>query len=286
MHTTSSPCAPIHGPDAATAEYQRARLAGEIALSVHEVVAWKCFVRAAKGILVASFALLLALIFLGVTVAMVKKNLVPSAIFAGGVSVLSFPLGLWLISKSLQTYSDRLRRYRDLPPPACAGIKATARNPWLCVSEIANRGCRLGYAAKAHDGYRGGRAGMVGHAHSKIGHHQNTFRRNAGGFTLKHFPTSYDSPRRSKTATRTNQFKRKNKRKGCAEAFCRADFRCIFSPLATHPVVSVECASKLNGPAPTAMMKIIVPISARFFMNSIICICCWSPTMSQKLWKK
>jgi hypothetical protein len=108
MHTSFPKSAPAHGPDAGTAEDQRARLAEEIALSDHEVVSWKCFALAAKGTLWAALALFLGVIFLAATFAMVKKNLVPSAIFGGCVTLVSFLLGMWLISKSLQTYTDRI----------------------------------------------------------------------------------------------------------------------------------------------------------------------------------
>jgi hypothetical protein len=108
MHMSPSKTAPAHGADAAAAETQRARLAGEIALSLHEVVSWKCFAMAAKGALWALLTLFLAVIFLAATVAMVKKNLVPSAIFGGSVTAIFFLLGMWLISKSIQMYTDRL----------------------------------------------------------------------------------------------------------------------------------------------------------------------------------
>ena len=108
MHTSFPKSAPAHGSDAGTADYQRARLAEEIALSDHEVVSWKCFTMAAKGTLWAALALFLGVIFLAATFAMVKKNLVPSAIFGGGVTLVSFLLGMWLISKSFQTYTDRI----------------------------------------------------------------------------------------------------------------------------------------------------------------------------------
>jgi hypothetical protein len=108
MHTLSSKSAPGRGPDAATAEQQRARLAEEISLSVHEVISWKCLVMATKGALWALLALSLGVIFLAATVAMVKQNLVPSAIFGGSVTVVLFLMGMRLISKSVQMYADRL----------------------------------------------------------------------------------------------------------------------------------------------------------------------------------
>jgi hypothetical protein len=108
MLTSPSDAALVGGSDAATATYQRERLAGEIAVSFHEVVPWRCLAMAVKNILWALLTLLLAAIFLAATAAMVKKNLVPSAVFGGSVTIMSFLLGLWQISKAIQTYTDRL----------------------------------------------------------------------------------------------------------------------------------------------------------------------------------
>jgi hypothetical protein len=108
MYTSPSKSAVLHGPDPGTAKDQRARLAGEIAVSVHDVISSKCFAIAAKGVFWALLSLFLAVIFLAATVAMVKQNLLPSAIFAGSVSVFLFLFGMWLISNSMQRYTDRL----------------------------------------------------------------------------------------------------------------------------------------------------------------------------------
>ncbi|MBI3410114.1 MAG: hypothetical protein HY040_17365 [Planctomycetes bacterium] len=103
----SHPMAP-DGLDSPTVEYERGRLAREIPLSLHESATLNCHSMAIKRFLWALLPLFFAMIFAAVTVNMVKKNLVPSAVFGGVLSGFLFLWGLWLISKSLQMYSDRI----------------------------------------------------------------------------------------------------------------------------------------------------------------------------------
>jgi hypothetical protein len=150
--STSSLSALVRVPDAAALEYERGRLAMSIPLSTHRLLERTRFARASRRVVGAVALFLLTIGSLALTVEMLKKQHLPSAVFGACLAFGFFYWGARLISAASGLYHnaieevvlchDGLRWHKD---------KTEHMAVW---SEIASVDA-FEFAQKSHQGLQG-----------------------------------------------------------------------------------------------------------------------------------